>query len=53
LIQDVSTAPPESAAVVEFWREAGPKRWSHRNALLGRASTAEEEQFIAEGNFSG
>jgi uncharacterized protein (DUF924 family) len=28
-------------------------RFPHRNALLGRASTPEEEQFIAEGGFGG
>ncbi len=28
-------------------------RFPHRNALLGRASTPEEERFIAEGGFSG
>jgi uncharacterized protein (DUF924 family) len=28
-------------------------RFPHRNALLGRASTPQEEQFIAEGGFSG
>lgn len=28
-------------------------RFPHRNAMLGRASTAEEERFLAEGGFSG
>lgn len=28
-------------------------RFPHRNALLGRASTPDEERFIAEGGFSG
>ncbi len=28
-------------------------RFPHRNALLGRSSTAQEERFIAEGGFSG
>jgi uncharacterized protein (DUF924 family) len=28
-------------------------RFPHRNALLGRASTQEEERFLAEGGFSG
>lgn len=28
-------------------------RFPHRNALLGRASTPEEQQFLAEGGFSG
>jgi uncharacterized protein (DUF924 family) len=28
-------------------------RFPHRNALLGRASTPDEEQFIAEGGFAG
>ena len=28
-------------------------RFPHRNAVLGRQSTAEEERFIAEGGFSG
>jgi uncharacterized protein (DUF924 family) len=28
-------------------------RFPHRNALLGRASTPEEERFLAEGGFSG
>ena len=28
-------------------------RFPHRNAVLGRASTAEEERFLAEGGFAG
>ena len=28
-------------------------RFPHRNAVLGRASTPEEERFLAEGGFSG
>lgn len=28
-------------------------RFPHRNALLGRVSTAQEEQFLAEGGFAG
>ena len=28
-------------------------RFPHRNALLGRASTPEEERFLAEGGFGG
>jgi uncharacterized protein (DUF924 family) len=28
-------------------------RFPHRNAVLGRASTAEEQQFLAEGGFAG
>ena len=28
-------------------------RFPHRNALLGRDSTPEEERFLAEGGFSG
>jgi uncharacterized protein (DUF924 family) len=28
-------------------------RFPHRNAILGRTSTAEEERFLAEGGFSG
>ena len=28
-------------------------RFPHRNALLGRASTTEEQRFLAEGGFSG
>lgn len=28
-------------------------RFPHRNAILGRASTQEEEAFLAEGGFGG
>ncbi|RZI89072.1 MAG: DUF924 family protein, partial [Variovorax sp.] len=28
-------------------------RFPHRNAVLGRVSTPEEERFLAEGGFSG
>ena len=58
----------DPSSVVQFWRDAGPKMWfakdadfdrrrfgrfPHRNTILGRTTTAEEQRYLDEGGYKG
>jgi uncharacterized protein (DUF924 family) len=52
-----NSANAAPADLIRFWHEAGRARrfgrFPHRNAMLGRDSTAEEVAFLEVGGFAG
>jgi uncharacterized protein (DUF924 family) len=52
-----NSAPAAPADLIRFWQDAGRARrfgrFPHRNAMLGRDSTAEEVALLEVGGFAG